>query len=85
MTLKDHKEFYDMVCKEAIDGLKDGQETIIDILKGKNGAPGLCDDVRGLKKTYRNVMAVGVFILTILGAEVITWLWSDVVVRLFGG
>jgi len=85
MTLKEHEEFYNLVCKKPIDDLATGQATIIDILKGANGDAGLCDDVRVLKKTYRHVMGVLVFILTILSIEIISWVWSGIVARLSGG
>ena len=47
---EDHKDFFGMDCEPKLDGLEAGQARIIDILKGKDGEAGLCDDVRNMKK-----------------------------------
>ena len=45
-----NKDMYTLVCKERFDelgkGLERNHKEIIDILKGKNGDPGLIDNVR---------------------------------------
>lgn len=73
---EDHKDFFNMVCEPKLDGLKTGQARIIDILKGKNGEAGLCDDVRNIKKTHR-LLTVGIaFVLSILTIEGASWLFT---------
>lgn len=77
MTIdEEHKDFFGMVCEPKLDGLEAGQARIIDILKGKNGEAGLCDDVRNIKKTHR-LLTVGMgFVLSILTIEGVSWLFT---------
>lgn len=77
MTIdEEHKDFFGMVCEPKLDGLEAGQARIIDILKGKNGEAGLCDDVRNIKKTHR-LLTVGIaFVLSILTIEGASWLFT---------
>ncbi len=73
---EDHKEFFGMVCGPKLDGLEAGQGRIIDILKGKNGDPGLCDDVRNIKKTHKLLTAGIAFVLSVLTIEGASWLFT---------
>lgn len=47
-----HKEFYETFCKPQFSQIGKDVKTILNILKGKNGEPGLCDEVRELKKIH---------------------------------
>ncbi len=73
---EDHKVFFGMVCEPKLDGLEAGQARIIDILRGKNGDPGLCDDVRNIKKTHRLLTAGIAFVLSVLTIEGASWLFT---------
>ena len=75
---EDHKDFFGMVCGPKLDGLEAGQARIIDILKGKDGDPGLCDDVRNMKKIHRLLTAGVAFVLSIVTIEGASWLFTAI-------
>lgn len=76
MTIEEHNKFYAMVCEKPLSDLKKGQGQIIDILKGKNGDPGLCDHVRTLQKAYKGLIAAVGVLLTILTIQGVSWAWD---------
>lgn len=65
------EEMYGIVCKERFDKIENMQEETLRILRGKNSDPGLVDDVRDLKKTYKRVVGGGIFILCTVFLQII--------------
>ena len=72
----DEQERFDEICKPCFDELKKGNAEIIALLKGKNGDPGLLDDMRIMKKVVRGVIAAGVFIVCGFGIQIIHSAWG---------
>ena len=56
-------EMYGLVCEKRFDKMEALQEETLRILKGKNGDPGLVDEVRTLKNTNKIMWSGGVFVL----------------------
>lgn len=74
--LKD-TEMYEMICKDRFDRLEAFHEETLALLRGKNGDPGVLDDMRAMKRGYR---IVGSGVLFVIGAVVIQgvaslWEW----------
>jgi hypothetical protein len=59
---------YDLVCKGRLDKIEQMQKETISLLRGKDGDPGLLDDVRNIKASHKRVVA-GVAL--VVGAVVI--------------
>ena len=51
--MEQHREFYQTFCKPQFEDIGKKIGTVIDILKGANGEPGLCDNVRDLKHIHK--------------------------------
>ena len=64
---------YELICKKRFDDAAGERAEIIRLLRGVNGKPGLVDDVRDLKKVYRTLVAVLVFVLTTLFVQFAAW------------
>jgi hypothetical protein len=60
---KDEKDMYELICRERFKELKEMQAETLRILKGEDTEPGLVDDVRGLKKSYKRIIGGGIFVL----------------------
>ena len=96
--MDEHKDFYTTFCQpqfaklfekvEAVERLVNERvSSLHEILKGKNGQPGLCDDIRSLKNLHEKkadqskflkrafVGAVIVQIL-IIGRQIFTMFWA---------
>jgi len=56
-------DMYGLVCKERFDKMEGMQEETLRILRGKNGDPGLVDEVRALKKANKIIWGGGAFVL----------------------
>ena len=69
----EHDEMYEVVCGKRFDKIDETQKEIINLLRGKNNSPGLVDDVRGLKKAYRSIIAAVIFIVCLVVTEVVPW------------
>jgi len=44
----EQREFYKTICQPQFEDINGKAQTVIDILKGKNGEPGLCEEVRDI-------------------------------------
>lgn len=71
---EDEKEIYEMICKDKFDELKEMHAETQRILRGRDSEPGLVDDVRGLKKAYKRMMAGGLFILAAIVVQSIRFI-----------
>jgi hypothetical protein len=65
--LKD-AEMYGIICKDRFDKLEALHKETLDLLRGKDGDPGVLDDMRAMKRGYR---IVGSGVLFVIGAVVI--------------
>ena len=74
------QERYSEICKPAFDGLKADTQEILKILKGRNGDPGLLDEVRELKQLRKTILGGFLFLFTTLFVQAMIWLRSK-----FGG
>lgn len=68
------KEMYRLVCEKQFDKIEQLQTQTLELLRGKNGSPGLVDDVRGLKKVYTMLVGAVVFLVSVLLIQAVTWL-----------
>ena len=80
MQMDKEKNLYELVCKRRFDNVEGDTKEIIRLLRGRNGDPGLIDDVRDLKKARMAVAGVLMFVVTVLGVQGLNWLWE----RIFG-
>jgi len=72
----DEQERFNEICKPRFDELVKGNREIIELLKGKNGDPGLLDDVRQLKSRWRSIFAAIGILFTAIIAQTIHWVWG---------
>ena len=73
-----NEKLYEMVCKDRFDSLDSGQKDIMSLLRGKNGNPGLVDDVRGLKKFNKYAVGAVAFLVCTGIAQFIHWLFAGI-------
>jgi len=64
-------EMYDTICRDRFDKIESLQNETIGLLRGKNGDSGLLDDMRAIKKAYRMIMGVVVFVCGTVGVQLI--------------
>ena len=71
---------YDTVCKDRFDKLDKHNEDMLSILKGKNGDPGVLDQIREVKKFHRSIAKFTIFIGAAVLMQLIhgasTWIQS---------
>jgi len=67
------KDMYTTFCEKRFDKIDEQQEKMLEILRGKNGDPGLIDDVRQLKGRWAIIFAAFIVIFTALGTELVQW------------
>ena len=70
------KEMYSMFCEKRFDKIDDHQEQILNILKGKNGNPGLIDDVRQLKSRWMVIFGALIVVFSALGTQLVKWIFT---------
>ena len=70
----DDEKMYRLICKERFDNIDKSQQEIISLLRGKNGDPGLLDDVRDLKRRWTLIFAVVGVLSTVMITQLIQWL-----------
>ncbi len=69
----DENERYDLVCKDRFDAAARERKEILRLLRGRNGDPGLLDDVRGLKKINKALVGGLLFMLMTLFVQAVAW------------
>ena len=70
------KDMYDRFCKERFDKIDIHQEKLMELLKGRNGNPGLIEDVRTIKRRWTLIAAaVGLLFLPVLN-HLVDWLFQ---------
>jgi len=74
------QERYNEVCKPAIDRLEvainqsnDTSDEILRILKGRNGDPGLLDEMRDMKRFRNGILGTLGFILAAMFTQMVQW------------
>lgn len=65
---------YELICSERFTKIDGKQDEIIDLLRGKNGFPGLIDDVRTLKARWKVIYATAGIVTIAVVKEVIAWI-----------
>ena len=65
-----------MFCEKRFDKIDDHQEQILNILKGKNGNPGLIDDVRQLKSRWMVIFGALIVVFSALGTQLAKWIFT---------
>ena len=68
------EKMYHLICKERFDHIDVGQQQIIDLLRGKNSAPGLIDEVRVLKARWNIIFGAMVIIFGALVTQLVHWI-----------
>jgi len=72
--VQNDEKMYRLICKERFDHIDKSQQEIISLLKGKNGDPGLLDDVRDLKRRWTLIFAVVGILATVMITQLVQWL-----------
>lgn len=65
---------YSKICQPRFDKLDKNQGEILDCLKGTLKAPGLCDEVRGFRKTIQIVKGAVAFIMSVIFVQFVIWI-----------
>ena len=78
MAKCDEGNMYPMICEPRFDKIDAKQEEILTVLKGRNGDPGVLDDVRNLKKWHKATLGFVIFIGSAFTLQVIrdVWTWA---------
>ena len=71
-------KLYEMICKDRFDKIDNHLESISALLRGKNGDPGVVDDVRGLKKFNKYVCGVFVFLACTGVVQLFRWVFTKI-------
>lgn len=72
--IRDDEGMYEMVCKPNFNEIKESQKEIIGLLRGKNGDPGLLDDVRTLKARWKVIYGTAAIAGVAALKAVIAWI-----------
>jgi len=67
-------KLYEMVCKDRFDKIDSHLEGISSLLRGKNGDPGLVEEVRGLKRVHKYVLGAIGFVACTGTVQVVRWI-----------
>ncbi len=76
MAKCDDDNMYPMVCEPRFDRIDEKQEEMLSLLRGRNGNPGVLDDVRNLKKWHKATLGFAVFVGSAFVLQVIGDLWT---------
>lgn len=70
-------DMYETICKDRFDTIERHCEGFNDLLRGKNGTPGLLEELRAIKKFIKTISKIFVFIAAAAGIKVVhgTWTW----------
>ena len=76
--MTEDEKMYELICKDRFDKMEELQHETIGLLRGKNGDPGVLDDVRALKNAHRKIVATVIFVASafLLQAIHATWVWA---------
>jgi len=74
MVMTKDDEMYGLICEKRFDRIDDQQKEVLELLKGKNGHPGLLDDMRQIKNRWKIVVAIMIFLSSALVLQAIQWL-----------
>jgi hypothetical protein len=76
--MNEDEKMYEIICSKRFDKIDTQQQTTIDLIKGRNGNPGLLDDVRTLKAAHKKITATVVFVASALLLQAVhaTWVWA---------
>lgn len=74
MAKMDDEGMYELICKDKFKELIDGQNDIINLLRGKNGNPGLLDDVRTLKRRWKVIYGTAGIVSVAAVKTVVAWI-----------
>lgn len=68
---------YSLICESRFDKIDETQKEIISLLRGRNGNPGILDDVRNLKKWHKATIGFALFVGSAFVLQVIgeAWTW----------
>ena len=80
MTPDEQFEIYERVCKEKFDHIILKQDKVLELLQGTVERPGLVEDVMGLKKVYKTIVAIVSGMAVVVFGSAINWIF-----RQFGG
>lgn len=79
MDEQGHEKMYELICAKRFDSIDEKQDRMLDILRGKNGDPGLIDDVRTLKSRWSIIIGALVILFGALLTQVARWLFASIV------
>lgn len=65
------EEQYDKICKHEFTEIRTDLKTVLNILKGNNGDPGLCERVRENTKFRGLIVCVVSFLLILVTGQVV--------------
>jgi len=83
--MSEHNEFYTTFCQPQFKNLSDKMDDITDLLRGTNGDPGICANLRTLSEVHKQRVSqskwlfrtfIGAVIAQtiILGREIVQWM-----------
>lgn len=82
----DEKDIYELVCKEQFEEVKKRQQEILDVLKGTNDKPGLCERVRNVEQRqeimwsgFKKVCGGFIALVTIVITQFVIWLREKII------
>ena len=70
------QERFNEICKPCFDELKQGNAEILRLLRGRNGDPGLLDDVRQLKSRWKTIFAAIGVLFSAIAVQFVHWVWG---------
>ena len=71
---KEHEEFYDRICSKNFEVIHQKLDSICDLLKGKNGEPGIVDEVRNNARFRKRTIWVLATIIGTTITQIIIWI-----------
>ena len=75
---EDGREMYELVCKEKFDFLIEKQDEVLGLLRGRNGTPGLVEEVRSIKKLHKLIIGVVGFVVSVIVVQLFVWLRQNI-------
>lgn len=69
-------DMYETVCKDRFDKLEELHNETIGLIRGKNGTPGLVEEIHIMKRQSRAIIATGIFLGGAVMTQIIESLWK---------